>query len=86
MVNISIGNKSRGQKLLSTGYKIHGWGLKAKAISNFIIGGASFVLGIVLVISVSFPFILVSVLGLILIFAGWLYWKRSNSLVKGRFF
>ncbi|MBI3622720.1 hypothetical protein HY212_01395 [Candidatus Pacearchaeota archaeon] len=77
---------STGQKILSTGYKVEGWGLRVKAVINFILGGILFVLGIVMAISVGFPFLIVSLLGVGLIIGGWIYWRRSKSLAQGRFY
>ena len=78
--------QNTGEKLLFTGYKVHGWGLRAKAVSNFILGGILFVLGIVLGIKIAFPMMFFSLFGLGLIIGGWVYWKRAKSLVQGRFY
>lgn len=77
---------STGQKILSTGYKVHGWGLRVKATINFILGGILFILGIVMAFSIGFPLIFLSLLGIGLIIGGWVYWRRSNSLTQERFY
>jgi len=72
---------------LSTLLKFGGWNLRAKAIRDFIVGFLLIIAGIVLaIIFKSFNPLILLVLGIIVLFVGWLYWKRSKAPVKGRFY
>lgn len=79
--------ESFGDKALSTAYKVGGWNLRLKAIGSLIMGILLFLGGIILaIISKSFNALILSLIGLVAFFGSWIYWKRSNSLVKGRFY
>ncbi|MBS3092275.1 hypothetical protein J4466_02540 [Candidatus Pacearchaeota archaeon] len=84
-----------GNRLLSTGYKLSGWYLRLRIIGPIVIA----VIGLLIVIFGIYSLITnleavksgqVIILGIILLVLGilvaWLYWWRSKSLVKGRFY
>jgi K+ transporter len=80
-------SQSTGEKILSTGYKVHGWGLRVKAITTFILGLAFMGFGIFMAVTLkSWGGLTFSVIGIIIIFGAWIYWKRSKSLTQGRFY
>lgn len=92
----SQSQQSAGQKALSTTRKVTGWYLRYKAIGAFIAGGISIVLSIVFLILgiingssfgnlITGPLIFL-VIGIIAILVGSWYWKRSKSLVQGKFY
>ena len=76
-----------GQKILETGYKASGWKLRAKAIKSLVIGAIFIIGGIVaFILSHQFSALIISAVGLIALLGAWLYWKRSKSLVQGRYY
>ncbi len=79
--------QSFGNKIFSTAYKFEGWNWRLKSISSLIIGIFFILAGIVLtIISKSFNALILSLIGLIVLLGSWFLWKRSKSLVKGRYY
>ena len=67
-------------------FKVSGWDLRGKAFKAITTGLAFVIIGIVLTIALSAPkALIISGLGLISVIWGWVLWKRSKSLVKGRY-
>ena len=87
---------SPGQKVLSGAYKLSGWHFRFKAIGSFIASGVLIIASVVFFIlsfvyeelgSVGLIFAVVAlIISIATFFIGKFYWKRSKSLVQGRFY
>jgi len=79
--------KSGKEKVLSATYKVTGWTWRIKVVGSMIIGILLFLGGIAGAIwAKSFTWLILSLTGLIAIIVGGIMWKRTKSLVKGRFY
>jgi len=79
--------KSFGDKAVEVGYKVGGWDLRFKAIGMFITGIILFIFGIIFTfVSGSWGVLIFSLIGIVVIVAGWFSWWRAKSFVKGRYY
>ena len=78
---------SLGEKMLSTAYKYDGWKMRINAIINVIVAVVFAFIGLVisLIFRTLIGLALVSPIVIICTAGAFYYWKRSKSLVRGKF-